>query len=79
MHLPGFNAQASLYRTSKTYRATHGIAEDGASAAVIPQWIRCECMKYVCEEWEESDGGFVCLRQSCAQYWCYDDTPPERP
>jgi hypothetical protein len=80
--IPGFNAQASLYRTSKTYRATHGIAEDGASAAVIPQssW-RCYCIRWSCQEWEwGADGGEVCLRWECAQSKCYlTDVSPRMP
>jgi hypothetical protein len=76
MSLPGFSAQGSLYRTNKTYRATYGIAEDSASATVIPQMLQCKCIRWQCLEWEEdADAGFTCLRQDCIQYYCYNDEP----
>jgi hypothetical protein len=53
------------------------IAEDGASATVIPQGVRCYCIKWICDDWEiEADGGFKCWRWDCAQWDCIFENPP---
>lgn len=45
MNIPGFNAEASMYRTSNTYQAAHGTLT--GSPAVIPQQCRLVC-NWVC-------------------------------
>jgi hypothetical protein len=41
MALPGYAAEASLYRTSRSYRGASGLADD-SSLAVVAQQISCE-------------------------------------
>src|SRR5262249_41910762 len=47
MHMPRFTAEASVYRTSKTYQAANGTLAGNASAMVIPQQCRLIC-RLVC-------------------------------
>jgi hypothetical protein len=42
-NMPGFNAEASMYMASNTYRAAHAAFADVASARVIPQQCRLLC------------------------------------
>lgn len=51
MSLPGFTAEGSLYKTSKSYRlaAKETVITDGQ--AIIPQW----------DTWQCSPNGCLCL------------------
>lgn len=42
-NMPGFNAEASMYMASNTYRAAHAVFADVASARIIPQQCRLLC------------------------------------
>lgn len=42
MTLPGFTAEASLYKASKHYQLVAGGVDRTAGRAVIPQLIKCQ-------------------------------------
>ncbi|HLB71767.1 MAG: hypothetical protein OIN88_08985 [Candidatus Methanoperedens sp.] len=46
MKIPGFTAEASVYRTGNTYEAAYETLAGNASAVVIPQ--QCRCVRWVC-------------------------------
>lgn len=43
-NMPGFNAQASLYRTSERYTGATSQANGIGGQAVVPQQFGCRCV-----------------------------------
>jgi len=43
MKMPGFNAEASMYRTNKTYQSEYGSLVAGTLGTVIPQGWEWKC------------------------------------
>ncbi len=71
MKMPGFNAEASMYRTSNVYHAAHATLTATASAMVIPQQCRLVC-RVVCPPAPECcPSGRRCCG-SCASGRCDD-------
>ncbi len=51
MNMPGFDAEASLYRTSKTYRGAYGIRLGNASTLIMPQQSTRELCEGLALRW----------------------------
>jgi hypothetical protein len=61
MNMPGFSAEASLYKTSGSYRMAGALGQ--ADAAIRPAALDAECVL----EW----GGAYCRRQCGSSRTCY--------
>lgn len=48
MNMPGFTAEASVYRPGSAYRAAYGAFAGNASAVVIPQQLALDLCKVGC-------------------------------
>ena len=60
MRLPGFTAEASLFKTDKPYRLTGAWAGGSGGQAVIPQTVQC---------WPIWGGHFVCCNLPFGPCW----------
>ena len=70
-NIPGFNAEASIYKASNTYHAAHATLAGNESATVIPQQCRLVC-RLVCPPPPECcPPGWRCCG-SCASGECDD-------
>jgi hypothetical protein len=74
MSMPGFSAEASLYKTSGRYHSAHAFTESGGNALLPAQWDgdcdwRCfwDCQRR-CPSVCGSD--HECL-VTCREFWCY--------
>lgn len=73
MNLPGFNAEASLYKTSRHYRS--GRPSALLSDAVIPAIPRCENCDFILSNCEVNGWRPRAVCNACLVGNCYDEPP----
>lgn len=72
MRLPGFTADASLYRKDARYQAAAHAPATGEAGAVTPQeerrrtWISCQMYRYMGRSF------FCCINHYTGEYQCSD-------
>lgn len=82
MSIPGFTAEAALYKTSGRYQALHPAharpAESHADA-VIPAIPACRNCDYILERCEANGWRPRALCNACLRGYCYEDPPAPNP